>query len=172
MPIDPNRPFIPLQIAVLTISDTRTVETDKSGAVLVEFVEGAGHRLARRAIVEDDRHRIATTLREWCALDDVQVVLTTGGTGITRRDVTPEAVQDVADKIIDGFGELFRLQSYDKIGTSTVQSRAMAATCNRKLIFALPGSPSACRDAWEGILSTQLDARHRPCNFAELLERL
>ena len=164
--------FQPLAIAVATISDSRTLATDKSGDTLVDRLTAAGHRLAARSIVPDDRATIVACLKQWVADPAVDVVLTTGGTGVTGRDVTPEAVEDVAEKLIPGFGELFRWQSYQTIGTSTIQSRATAAVAQGTYIFALPGSPGACRDAWDGILKDQLDIRHRPCNFAELLPRL
>lgn len=170
--IDTSRTFRPLGIAVLTLTDTRTFETDTSGAYLVEALQGAGHRLAHRALIPDDKARLAECLRAWASDPSVDVVLTTGGTGITRRDITPEVVTELADKLIPGFGELFRMLSYETIGTSTIQSRALAAVVQGTLVFALPGSTGACKDAWKGILSLQLDSRHRPCNFAELLDRL
>ena len=170
--LDDSRPFVPLGMAVLTISDTRTIETDRSGACLVESLTAAGHRLVDRRIVRDEEEAIAGALRDWLANEDVQVILTTGGTGITRRDVTPEVVTRFLDKPIPGFGELFRMLSYRQIGPATIQSRALAGIAKGRLIFALPGSPGACRDAWEGILKWQLDNRCRPCNFVELLPRL
>ena len=172
MGIDTNRTFVPLGIAVLTVSDTRDASSDRSGNYLSAAAEEAGHSIASKEIIPDDRARIAERLLSLCREEGVDVVLCTGGTGLTGRDVTPEAVEDVADKRIPGFGELFRWLSYQKIGTSTIQSRACAATCNGRLVFALPGSPGACRDAWEGILLPQLDIRHRPCNFAEILPRM
>lgn len=171
MPVDESRFFRPVHIAVLTISDTRTPAEDRSGDTLVERLTGAGHILAARALVTDDVDAIESMLRNFAADPTVEVVLTTGGTGITRRDVTPEAVRAVIEKEIDGFGELFRWLSYGKIGTSTIQSRALAGIAGKTLIFALPGSPSACRDAWDDILKTQLDSRFRPCNFIELMDR-
>lgn len=164
--------FVPVRIAVLTVSDTREAGTDRSGDILVERLTGAGHRLADRAIVRDDADAIAARLETW--IDDplVDCVITTGGTGLTGRDVTPEALERVAEKRIPGFGELFRWLSYASIGTSTIQSRAEAGVARGTYIFCLPGSPGACRDGWEGILEPQLDIRHRPCNFAELLPRL
>lgn len=162
----------PLRIAVLTISDTRTVETDKSGGRLIDRLQNAGHKLAARAIVPDDREAIAKQLREWQESGDVQIMLTTGGTGITGRDVTPDVVESLCEKMIPGFGELFRMLSYEKIGTSTIQSRCCAGVFGNTLIFALPGSTGAVTDAWDGILQQQLDIRHKPCNFAELLPRL
>lgn len=170
--IDESRAFQPLNIAVLTVSDTRSLAEDRSGGVLVERLQAAGHALADRALVQDDVRAIVERLRGWLVSDGVDVVLTTGGTGVTGRDVTPEAVESLFEKTIPGFGELFRMLSYQKIGTSTVQSRATAGVANGTYIFALPGSPGACKDAWDGILRDQLDIRHRPCNFAELMPRL
>lgn len=170
--IDESRAFQPLNIAVLTVSDTRSLAEDRSGDVLVERLQAAGHALADRALVQDDVRAIVERLRGWLVSDGVDVVLTTGGTGVTGRDVTPEAVESLFEKTIPGFGELFRMLSYQKIGTSTVQSRATAGVANGTYIFALPGSPGACKDAWDGILRDQLDIRHRPCNFAELMPRL
>lgn len=170
--IDADRSFRPLAIAVLTISDSRQVGDDRSGDTLVQRLTAAGHQLAARAIVRDDRDAIIAQLRDWIADSAVEVILTTGGTGVTARDVTPEAVQTVMEKEIPGFGELFRWLSYAKIGTSTIQSRALGAIAGRTYLFALPGSPGACRDAWDDILVFQLDARYRPCNFVELLPRL
>lgn len=156
----------------MTVSDTRTLEDDRSGAVLIERLEAAGHVLAARAIVRDEVDSIRAKLREWIADAEIEVVLTTGGTGVTARDVTPEAVEALATKTIPGFGELFRWLSFEEIGTSTVQSRATAALCDKTLVFALPGSPGACRTAWDKILASQLDVRHRPCNFVELFDRI
>ena len=170
--IDKNKPFIPIRMAVLTVSDSRTMENDKSGARLAELLTAAGHHLAAREIVTDDVGAIAASLRKWCVNPDIDVVLTTGGTGLTGRDVTPEALRMVMEKEIEGFGELFRWISYDKIGTSTMQSRAMGALAQGTYIFALPGSPSACRDAWHEILRFQLDSRLKPCNLVELMPRL
>lgn len=172
MSIDESRPFRPVRIAVLTVSDTRTEADDRSGKTLVELARSAGHEVVAKKIVKDDRETIADELRRWASDPGVEVVLTTGGTGVTGRDVTPEAVEEVCEKLIPGFGELFRYLSYQKIGTSTVQSRATAGVVNGTYVFALPGSTGAVRDAWEGILASQLDIRHRPCNFAELLPRL
>ncbi len=166
------RPFRPVKIAVLTVSDTRTLDDDKSGAILVDRVAAAGHELVHRSIIRDDLAGIILTLEELAADDGIEVVITTGGTGVTGRDVTPEALLHVGEKEIAGFGELFRWQSYAKIGTSTIQSRATAVVAKGTYIFALPGSPGACKDGWDGILQDQLDIRHRPCNFAELLPRL
>ena len=169
---DSQRPFMPVNIAVLTVSDSRTIDTDGSGNVLCERIEAAGHRVAERKLVSDDADAIITALRAWVADPGIDVVISTGGTGVTGRDVTPEAVRAVAEKEIPGFGELFRWLSYAKIGTSTVQSRALAAVANGTYLFALPGSPGACRDAWDDILVHQLDSRYRPCNFVELMPRL
>lgn len=170
--IDESRPFLPLGIAVVTISDTRSLNEDRSGDCLEKLLVEAGHRLVSRSVIKDDQPSIETELRGLLANPELQVVLTTGGTGVTGRDVTPEAVRAVADKEIPGFGELFRFLSYAIIGSSTIQSRALGVVAQGKYIFALPGSPSACRDAWDGILKGQLDSRYRPCNFAELLPRL
>ena len=170
--IDETRPFVPVRIAVLTVSDTRTLEDDKSGNVLAERLQAAGHRLADRDIVKDDFDIIVARLRAWIADMDVDVVIATGGTGVTGRDVSPEAFQSVYEKEIAGFGEVFRMLSYEKIGTSTIQSRATAGVAGGTYLFAVPGSPGACRDAWDGILASQLDYRHRPCNFVELMDRL
>ena len=167
-----DRPFVPVNIAVLTVSDSRTIETDGSGNVLAERITSAGHRLVERKLVADDVDAIVTALRAWAAEPGIDVIITTGGTGVTGRDVTPEAVRAVADKEIPGFGELFRWLSYSKIGTSTVQSRALAVVAHGTYVFALPGSPTACRDAWDDILVHQLDIRYKPCNFAELMPRL
>jgi len=167
-----NDAFRPVRIAVLTVSDSRTRENDKSGDTLVERLTEAGHELADRDIVRDDRAEIAEKFRNWAARDEIEVIISTGGTGVTGRDVTPEALSDVAEKRIDGFGELFRWISFQKIGTSTVQSRADAGVVHGTYIFVLPGSPGACRDGWDEILKDQLDIRHKPCNFAELLPRL
>ncbi|MGZ0190686.1 MAG: molybdenum cofactor biosynthesis protein B [Alphaproteobacteria bacterium] len=170
--IDESVPFAPVNIAVLTVSDTRNEETDKSGALLVEKLLEAGHTLAEKAIIRDEQAAIVAKLRTWIADPSVEVVLATGGTGITGRDVTPEAFAEVYEKEIPGFGELFRMLSYDLISTSTIQSRATAGVAGGTYLFALPGSTGACRDAWDGVLLSQLDIRHKPCNFAELLPRL
>lgn len=172
MPIDESRPFVPVRIAVLTVSDTRGMAEDRSGDTLVERIEGAGHVVADRAIVRDDVDAIVARLHGWIDDDSIDCVITTGGTGVTGRDVTPEAVDRVASKMIPGFGELFRWQSYAKIGTSTIQSRATACVARGTYIFALPGSTGAVKDGWDGILREQLDIRHRPCNFVELMPRL
>lgn len=170
--IDESRPFLPVNIAVVTVSDTRTPEDDRSGDALVERLTGAGHNLAARVIVKDDIASIRAQVQAWIADPRIDVVLTTGGTGVTGRDVTPEAVEALFEKPIPGFGELFRYLSYAKVGTSTIQSRATGGVANGTYIFALPGSPSACRDAWDDILVWQLDNRHRPCNLVELMPRL
>ena len=170
--IDESRPFVPVQIALLTVSDTRTEADDASGRTLFERATGAGHRVLARSIVRDDRAAIAARLREWIADPAIEVVIATGGTGVTGRDVTPEAFADVWEKEIPGFGELFRWLSFRTIGTSTIQSRATAGVAGGTYLFALPGSTGACRDAWDEILRFQLDRRYRPCNFAELLPRL
>ncbi len=170
--IDETRAFVPVHIAILTISDTRTEADDRSGATLVERSERAGHRVVEKRIVRDDRATIEAALRAFIADPEVQVVIATGGTGITGRDVTPEAFHAVYEKEIPGFGELFRWISFAKIGTSTIQSRATAGVAGGTLLFALPGSTGAVKDAWDEILVTQLDARYRPCNFVELLPRL
>lgn len=162
--------FVPLNIAVLTVSDTRTTETDTSGQLLCDRLESAGHRLAERVLIKDDLYRIRARVAGWIADDNVQVVLITGGTGFTARDSTPEAVGCLLDKQVDGFGELFRQISVSDIGTSTVQSRALAGLANATLVCCLPGSTNACRTAWDGILGEQLDARHRPCNFVPHLK--
>jgi molybdenum cofactor biosynthesis protein B len=170
--IDTTRAFRPLSIAILTVSDTRTLATDKSGATLQSLAEAAGHQVVERCILPDVQVDLEGQLRAWIARPDLHVVITTGGTGVTGRDITPEAVHAVGEKHIPGFGELFRWQSYQTILTSAIQSRATAVVANGTYIFALPGSTGACKDAWEGILKDQLDSRHRPCNFAELIPRL
>lgn len=170
--IDPTRPFRPLKIAVLTVSDSRTPAEDRSGDLLAQRLSSAGHELAARALVPDQIDRIVATLRDWIEDPGVEVVIATGGTGVTGRDVTPEAFEQVVDKALPGFGELFRMISFGKIGTSALQSRATAGVAGDTYLFALPGSPGACRDGWDEILVHQLDSRFRPCNFAELLPRL
>ncbi len=170
--IDPTRQFLPVQIAVLTVSDTRDAESDRSGATLVQRAEAAGHKVISRRIVADDQKEIVVALREYIADPEIDVVIATGGTGITGRDVTPEAFHSVYDKEIVGFGELFRHLSYALIGTSTIQSRATAGVASGTYLFAVPGSPGACKDAWDQILVHQLDSRYRPCNFVELMPRL
>ncbi|HCL64314.1 MAG TPA: molybdenum cofactor biosynthesis protein B [Rhizobium sp.] len=170
--IDETRPFVPVGIAVLTVSDTRTLADDKSGDTLVQRVTDAGHRLVDRAIVPDDRDRILNQVEAWTLSQEIDVVITTGGTGFTGRDVTPEALEPLFEKRMDGFSEVFHRLSYDKIGTSTIQSRATGGVANATFIFVLPGSPGACKDAWDGILKWQLDYRHMPCNFVEIMPRL
>jgi molybdopterin adenylyltransferase len=170
--IDETLPFHPVRIAVLTVSDTRTPGTDTSGDTLVERLTAAGHLLADRGIVEDDRAAIAARLRGWIADPGVDVVISTGGTGLTGRDVTVEAHRDVYEKEIEAFGTVFTMVSMQKIGTSAVQSRATGGVAGGTYLFALPGSPGACRDAWDAILAFQLDSRHRPCNFVEIMPRL
>ena len=172
MPIDESLPFRPVRIAVLTVSDSRSAADDKSGDKLADLLTAAGHILAERAIVRDDRDQIVSRLHNWIDNPEIDVVLTTGGTGVTGRDVTPEALHRLDGKDIPGFGELFRWISFQKIGTSTIQSRACAIVARGTYIFALPGSTGAVTDAWEGTLSTQLDSRHKPCNFVELMPRL
>ncbi len=170
--IDETLDFIPVRIAVLTVSDTRGLEDDKSGNVLVDRIENAGHAVAARLILPDERDQIADQLRAWCADDGIDVVISTGGTGLTGRDVTVEAHRDVYEKEIDAFGTVFTIVSMNKIGTSAVQSRATGGVANGTYLFALPGSPGACKDAWDEILVRQLDYRHRPCNFVEIMPRL
>ena len=170
--LDPSKPFVPLVIAVLTISDTRDPAADKSGALLQERIEAAGHKCAARALVKDEVKSIRAQLKAWIKDKKIDVVIATGGTGFTGRDVTPEAVEPLFEKRMDGFSALFHQVSFGKIGSSTIQSRATAGTANSTFIFCLPGSPGACRDAWDEILVHQLDLRHRPCNFVEILPRL
>lgn len=170
--IDESIAFQPLHVAVLTVSDSRSLADDRSGDTLVARLTEAGHHLAARALVKDDADAIAAQLRSWVEDPAIEVVITTGGTGVTGRDVTPEALHRVIEKPVPGFGELFRMLSYQKIGTSCLQSRADAGVAKGTYIFCLPGSPGACRDGWDDILRFQLDIRHRPCNFAELLPRL
>ncbi|WP_027283670.1 molybdenum cofactor biosynthesis protein B [Rubritepida flocculans] len=172
MPIDPSRTFVPVNIALLTVSDTRDLASDRSGDALAERIAAAGHRLVDRGIVKDEAALIEAKLRGWIADPEVDCVITTGGTGITGRDVTPEAFARVLEKEITGFGELFRMLSYQKIGTSTIQSRAIGGVAGGTYLFALPGSTGAVKDAWDDILLYQLDARHRPCNLVELMPRL
>jgi len=170
--IDDTLPFIPLSIAVLTVSDTRSLEEDRSGSTLAERLTKAGHRLGDRAIVQDDVEAIRGKVGGWIADPTVDVVITTGGTGFTGRDVTPEAIEPLFDKRMEGFSAVFHRISYDKIGTSTIQSRATAGVVGTTFVFVLPGSPGACKDAWDGILENQLDYRYRPCNFVEIMPRL
>ncbi|MDX3925606.1 MAG: molybdenum cofactor biosynthesis protein B [Shinella sp.] len=170
--IDEKRPFLPVGIAVLTVSDTRKATDDRSGDTLAARIEEAGHRLVARAIVPDDKEAIRARVEAWTKDETVDVVITTGGTGFTGRDVTPEALEPLFEKRMDGFSEVFHRISYDKIGTSTIQSRATGGVANATFIFVLPGSPGACKDAWDGILKDQLDYRHMPCNFVEIMPRL
>ncbi|MEA3413235.1 MAG: molybdenum cofactor biosynthesis protein B [Pseudomonadota bacterium] len=167
-----NRQFVPLQIAVMTISDSRTEATDKSGLLLTSRIDQAGHRLCEKRIVPDDIYEIRTVASAWIRDPDIRVILTTGGTGLTGRDGTPEAMRPLFDKEIEGFGEMFRVLSWESIGASTMQSRAVAGVANGKYIFCLPGSPGACADGWDKLIAPQLDARTRPCNLVELMPRL
>jgi molybdenum cofactor biosynthesis protein B len=170
--LDESKPFVPLNIAVLTISDTRSLADDKSGATLAERIVAAGHKLAGREIVVDDVDAIRGVVKRWIADAGIDVIITTGGTGFTGRDVTPEAVEPLFEKRMDGFSIAFHMLSHAKIGTSTIQSRATAGVAGTTFIFCLPGSPGACRDGWDGILASQLDYRTRPCNFVEIMPRL
>ncbi len=170
--IDTSRPFIPVNIAVLTVSDSRSLEDDRSGDTLVSRLTEAGHTLAGRTVVVDDREEITEVIGIWADRSDVDVILTTGGTGFTGRDVTPDAIEPLFDKRMDGFSIAFHMASHEKIGTSTIQSRATAGLIGTTFVFCLPGSPGACRDGWDWILATQLDYRHRPCNFVEIMPRL
>jgi molybdenum cofactor biosynthesis protein B len=170
--IDESREFIPVRIAVLTVSDTRALDQDRSGDVLVGRIAAAGHILADRKIIRDERAEIAEQLRAWCADPAIDIVISTGGTGLTGRDVTVEAHRDLYEKEIDAFGTLFTMISFQKIGTSAIQSRACGGVAGGTYLFALPGSPGACKDGWDEILSLQLDFRHRPCNFIEIMPRL
>ena len=169
--LDETRPFIPLRIAILTMSDTRTAAEDKSGDALAEMAAASGHTVAARALLKDDADAIRAKVASWIADRDVNVVITTGGTGFTGRDVTPEAVKPLFEKEIDGFAILFHQISFQSVATSTIQSRACGGIAKGTLIFCLPGSTGACRDAWNGILKWQLDNRHRPCNFVEIMPR-
>ena len=168
----PPRPFVPVKIAVLTVSDTRSLADDKSGKTLADRIVEAGHILAARDIVTDDKELIREKVLGWSKDENIDVIITTGGTGFTGRDVTPEALEPIFEKRMDGFSEVFHRISYDKIGTSTIQSRAIGGVAGATYIFVLPGSPGACKDAWDGILAAQLDYRHRPCNFVEIMPRL
>ncbi|MEO1108571.1 MAG: molybdenum cofactor biosynthesis protein B [Pseudomonadota bacterium] len=170
--IDQDKDFIPVRIAVLTVSDTRSLDEDRSGQTLVDRIEAAGHAVADRQILPDERAQIADQLRVWIADPQIDVVISTGGTGLTGRDVTVEAHRDVYEKEIDAFGTVFTILSMEKIGTSAVQSRATGGVSGGTYLFALPGSPGACKDAWDGILEKQFDYRHRPCNFVEIMPRL
>jgi len=170
--LDETRQFVPLKIAVLTVSDTRELADDKSGNTLVERIRAAGHIMAERAIVKDDVKAIRAQVKKWIKDKEIDVVITTGGTGFTGRDVTPEALEPLFEKRMDGFSALFLMVSFDKIGTSAIQTRATAGVANATFIFCLPGSPGACKDAWDEILVHQLDYRYRPCNFVEIMPRL
>lgn len=170
--IDETRQFVPVRIAILTISDSRAAHDDKSGNLLQELATAAGHTIAARTLVKDDRAAIRATVEGWIGKPEISCIITTGGTGFTGRDVTPEAVKPLFEKEIEGFAILFHMLSYEKVGTSTIQSRACGGVAKGTYIFCLPGSPGACRDAWEGILKFQLDVRHRPCNFVEIMPRL
>ena len=172
MPINEERPFVAVKIAVLTVSDTRSLEDDKSGATLVARIEEAGHTIAARDIVKDDIDALRDQISSWVNRGDIDVVITTGGTGFTGRDVTPEALEPLFDKRMDGFSIAFHMLSHTKIGSSTIQSRATAGLIGTTFVFCLPGSPGACKDAWDGILKAQLDYRHLPCNFVEIMPRL
>ena len=170
--IDDTKEFLPVRIAVLTVSDSRSFDEDQSGQALADLIEVTGHVVAERKIIADERTEIVEQLRRWIAMDAIDVIISTGGTGLTGRDVTIEAHRDVYEKEVDAFGTVFTIVSLQKIGTSAVQSRATAGVAGGKYLFALPGSPSACRDAWDEILVKQLDFRHRPCNFVEIMPRL
>ena len=170
--LDDSKPFVPLGIAVLTVSDTRSIGDDKSGATLAERIAKAGHKVAARAIVRDDVKEIRAQMRAWIADPGIDVIISTGGTGFTGRDVTPEAVEPLFEKKMEGFATLFLMVSYGKIGTSAIQTRATAGVAGATYIFCLPGSPGACKDAWDDILVHQLDYRYRPCNFVEIMPRL
>jgi molybdenum cofactor biosynthesis protein B len=170
--IDESRPFVPVRIAVLTVSDTRSLETDTSGQTLSDRIAEAGHQLSGRKVVKDDVRAIRHTMRDWLDRNDIDVIISTGGTGLTGNDVTIEAMRALFEKEIDGFGTLFHMVSFPKVGTSTIQSRATAGVAKGKYVFCLPGSPGACRDGWDEILKPQLDYRHMPCNFVEIMPRL
>ncbi|MBL4612489.1 MAG: molybdenum cofactor biosynthesis protein B [Emcibacter sp.] len=172
MPLDNSIEFLPLNIAILTVSDTRTLDNDTSGQILVDRLSNAGHNLAARAIVRDEKSELSAQLTKWIKDEAIQVIISTGGTGLTGRDITPEVFHSLYDKEIEGFGEMFRLTSYKIIGTSTVQSRATGGVAGGTYMFALPGSNGACKDGWDNILKEQLDIRFRPCNFAEMMPRL
>ena len=172
MPIDTSLDFVPINIAIITISDSRTIENDTSGDTLEKRIINAGHHLIKRIIIPDDVSIIKNTLEELSLDNEIDCIITTGGTGLTGRDTTPEAIKEIASKHIDGFGELFRQVSFNKIGTSAIQSRAVAALINTTYVFCLPGSTGACKDGWDEILQYQLDIRHKPCNFVEIMPRL
>ena len=172
MPIDTSLDFVPINIAIITISDSRTTENDTSGDTLEKRIINAGHHMIKRIIIPDDVSIIKNTLEELSLDNEIDCIITTGGTGLTGRDTTPEAIKEIASKHIDGFGELFRQVSFNKIGTSAIQSRAVAALVNTTYVFCLPGSTGACKDGWDEILKYQLDIRHKPCNFVEIMPRL
>ena len=172
MPIDKSIDFVAINIAVVTISDSRTTKNDTSGDTLEKRIKDAGHNLLNRTIIPDDIKQIKNTLEKMSKLKEIDCIITTGGTGLTGRDTTPEAIKEIANKYIDGFGELFRQVSFEKIGTSAIQSRAVAALVNSTYVFCLPGSTGACKDGWDKILQYQLDIRHKPCNFVEIMPRL
>ena len=172
MPIDTSLDFVPINIAIITISDSRTTENDTSGDTLEKRIINAGHHMIKRIIIPDDVSIIKNTLEELSLDNEIDCIITTGGTGLTGRDTTPEAIKEIASKHIDGFGELFRQVSFNKIGTSAIQSRAVAALINTTYVFCLPGSTGACKDGWDEILKYQLDIRHKPCNFVEIMPRL
>ncbi len=172
MPIDTSLDFVPINIAIITISDSRTRENDTSGDTLEKRITDAGHKMIKRTIIPDDVSKIQDTLGTMSKQEEIDCIITTGGTGLTGRDTTPEAVKAIASKHIDGFGELFRQVSFEKIGTSAIQSRAVAALINSTYVFCLPGSTGACKDGWDEILQYQLDIRHKPCNFVEIMPRL
>ena len=172
MPIDNSLDFVPINIAIITISDTRTKENDSSGDTLEGRITKAGHQMIKRIIIPDDINKIKDTIEKLSSEKEIDCIITTGGTGLTGRDTTPEAIKDLASKHIDGFGELFRQVSFNKIGTSAIQSRAVAALVNTTYVFCLPGSTGACKDGWDEILQYQLDIRHKPCNFVEIMPRL
>ena len=172
MPIDKSIDFVAINIAVVTISDSRTTKNDTSGDTLEKRIKDAGHNLLNRTIIPDDIKQIKNTLEKMSKVKEIDCIITTGGTGLTGRDTTPEAIKEIANKHIDGFGELFRQVSFEKIGTSAIQSRAVAALINSTYVFCLPGSTGACKDGWDEILQYQLDIRHRPCNFVEIMPRL
>ena len=172
MPIDTSLDFVPINIAIVTISDTRTASNDTSGDILEERITNAGHKTIKRIIIPDDVTKIRNILKSMSLEKEIDCIITTGGTGLTGRDTTPEAINDIASKHIDGFGELFRQVSFNKIGTSAIQSRAVAALVNTTYVFCLPGSTGACKDGWDEILKYQLDIRHKPCNFVEIMPRL
>lgn len=170
--IHQDKPFLPIRIAVLTVSDSRTEATDTSGQLLCDRLLDAGHHLAQRAIAPDNIYQIRAIVSQWIADSQVQAIITTGGTGVTGRDGTPEAIQPLLDKELDGFGEIFRMLSYQEIKTSTIQSRALGGVANQTYIFCLPGSSGACKTGWDQLIQAQLDVRHRPCNLAQLIPRL